>query len=138
MDPCSIAAGLIGLLDVSARLSGKARRIAHTIKNAPAQILALENELEDFRLVLNEVQQAQEQIIAARDVALPAVLSREIERAQRETDELEETVDLVTSTGKNVGIRWLRKQSHIYIHKSRLREIRQRIQELLVTHNAFV
>jgi hypothetical protein len=137
-DPFSILAGILSLIDVSARLSSKTRFIARTVKNAPSEILALGNELEDLRVVLNEAENGQqEMVVALKDrPALHISLVEEIAKAREKVVQLEQIIDQVSSVEGHMRIRWLRKQRQIQVFQLELRKIRQRIQELLVSFNA--
>jgi chromosome segregation ATPase len=138
-DPFTIVAGILSLVDVSARLSSKTRYIARTIKHAPAEILALGNELEDLRVVLHEVESCQEELsLMLKDrPAVHTSLVDEITKARDQVLQLEDVIDHVSSGEGNMRLRWLRKQRHIHDVQAELRKTRQRVQELLMSFNVY-
>lgn len=55
MDPLSIAASIVALMGATEGIAVGINKLA-SLKNAPASVLALNNELSDLRLVLAEIQ----------------------------------------------------------------------------------
>ena len=55
MDPLSIAASIVALIGAAESIAVGINKLA-SLKNAPASVLALNNELSDLRLVLAEIQ----------------------------------------------------------------------------------
>jgi hypothetical protein len=137
MDPFTIIVGVLGTLDASTRLASKASKIIATLKNAPADILALMNELEDLRVVLNEAEFAREKIenAAQGNPSLHSALRMELESARLEVDELEIILDNTWNMKMQKRITWLRKQGNIEKRRAQLRNCRERLRDLLVTHN---
>ena len=137
MDPLSVAALVLNAIDVSAKVSGKVTRLAISLKNAPADILALANEIEDLRVVLHEAQGAREILEAAKkdNPSFLEALCREIRHAQTQVDILDDVIDVALAANKARRWVWVRQESHIARRKLELRQSRERIQELLATHN---
>jgi len=140
MDPFTVVVGVLGTLDASTRLASKAANIVATLKNAPGDILALVNELEDLRVVLNEADTARERLEHATQgsASLLSALRMELETARFEVDELEIILDKTWSLKMQKRIMWLRKQGDIEKRRARLRACRERLRDLLVTHNVYV
>ena len=55
MDPLSIAASIVALIGAAESIAVGINKLA-SLKNAPASVLALNNELSDLRIVLAEIQ----------------------------------------------------------------------------------
>ncbi|KAI0424611.1 ankyrin repeat-containing domain protein [Xylaria sp. FL1042] len=127
-EPFSILSATAGLADVSVRTSLKLRSLISEFKNAPALILALSNELTEISVVF-------ERINKSRQVCFLDCLGRQLNDARTILTDLE-ALTAVLSPGKpaNKGFRWLRQKKHAAKLKSRLKEVRERINELLVAH----
>ncbi|KAI0506307.1 hypothetical protein F5B22DRAFT_624390 [Xylaria bambusicola] len=138
-DPFSILAGAAGLADVSVRTSLKLRSLISEFKNAPELILALSNETTEISVVLervNESRQAVERLgDLQHDTGFLDCLGRELNDARTILTDLEALAAML-SPGKpaNKRFRWLRQKKHAVKLKGRLKEVRERINELLVAH----
>jgi len=140
-EPFSISAGALGVLDVGTRLSKRLRQITQTWKNAPQEMLSLQNELEDLNLVLDEIQACQQSIVAAsqHDTAVATNLQGYIREARRHFETLESSLDEMSRLKKyKKKFQWVREQGKISGIQKQIRVVRERIKDLLVTHNVYV
>jgi len=113
-EPFSISAGALGVLDVGTRLSKRLRQITQTWKNAPQEMLSLQNELEDLNLVLDEIQACQQSIVAAsqHDTAVATNLQGYIREARRHFEMLESSLDEMSRLKK------YKKKENVYLYYS--------------------
>lgn len=139
-DPFSVIAGVLGTLDASTRLASKATKIILTLKNAPSDILALANELEDLRVILDEAETARWRLEkeAVGSPTMVAALRAELNNARSQIDELGEIVDRTWEMKAQRRVTWLRKQGDIGRRMTSLRLCRERLRDLLTTHNVSV
>ncbi|KAK3367699.1 ankyrin repeat-containing domain protein [Podospora didyma] len=137
-DIIALVGGTIKILDVLTRGSMGLWEIIQTWKSAPDALLALRNETEALRIVLDTVREAQQLIesAAASDAAFATTLAQEMATAEVSALELTTAVDKL-SFGRDFRrkARWLRHQGKIDLLKTRFRDVRERIQALLVVHN---
>jgi len=137
MDPFTIVVGVIGTLDAGTRLSSKASSLISKLKNAPADILTLMNELEDLRVVLNEAGLAGEKLedAAHTNSTLHSALREVLQSAHLQIDELETIIDRTQGMKLQQRITWLRKQGNIEKRRAELRSCREQLRDILATHN---
>ncbi|KAI1423227.1 hypothetical protein F5Y12DRAFT_553733 [Xylaria sp. FL1777] len=139
-DPFSLLSAAAGLTDVSIRASLKLRTLISDFKNAPALILDLSNQITEISLVLERVKESRQAVEtlgdAQHDAGFLACLGGELDKAGGILIELESLAARL-SPGKpaNQGFRWLRQKKHAVKLNNRLKEVRQRINDLLVAHN---
>lgn len=139
-DPFSILAGAAGLADVSVTTSSKLHSLISEFKRAPDLILALSNETAEISVVLERVNESRQVVEsvgdAQHDAAFLAALDSQLNSARDILTELE-SLAVLLSPGKpaNQGFRRLRQKKHATKLRSRLKEVRERINELLVAHN---
>ncbi|KAI0403872.1 hypothetical protein F4802DRAFT_569705 [Xylaria palmicola] len=138
-EPFSILSAAAGLADVSVRTSLKLRSLISEFKNAPALILALSNETAEISVILervNESRQAVERLgDSQQDTGFLDCLRGQLNDARTILADLEALTALL-SPGKpaNKRFRWLRQKKHAANLKDRLKEVRERINELLIAH----
>lgn len=136
MDPLSIAASLIALIGAAEKIAVGIDKLA-SLRNAPASVLALNNELSDLRLVLREVEPLIEKhydaIASERTTPVPApgdsTLLRSIQRAKVKLVELESIVQnrLMVRMGVKDKLAWTFEQDKVVKAKDDLRTARLNI-----------
>ncbi len=136
-EPFSILAGAAGVADVAAKTLSKLRELVSEFKIVPALILALSNEVAEIRVVLERVEDSRQAVESAGgaqpDSAFLADLDGQLGTARAILAELETlAVALRAGNSPSERFRWLRKRKHVARLKGRLREVRGRINELLV------
>lgn len=140
-EPISLIASVAGLLDVSLRSSKALHSLQSQLKNAPNLIRALSNEVEDLKVVLARVEDTAKASKAGgqHDPSI-AVTIIDIEAQLVKAKAI--LADLDTLTKKLAAekptlkrIKWCLKQSRASELQNALKEIRTKINELLVAHN---
>ena len=136
MDPLSITASLIALIGAAESIAVGINKLA-SLRNAPASVLALNNELSDLRLVLREVEpllQKHYQALAhTQSSPFPAsgnsTLLISIQRAKVKLVELESIVQsrLMVRMGIRDKLAWTYEQDTIIRAKDDLRTARLNI-----------
>ena len=136
MDPLSITASLIALIGAAESIAVGINKLA-SLRNAPASVLALNNELSDLRLVLREVEpllQKHYQALAdTQSSRFPAsgksTLLISIQRAKVKLVELESIVQsrLMVRMGIRDKLAWTYEQDKIIRAKDDLRTARLNI-----------
>ena len=90
-DPFSIALGVITVIDVTAKCAKTLNTLIREYKHAPDEVLALNNEIEDYRLVLSQLEDAATQI---RSPATLSRLDKILVEAENKVNELQDLVVL--------------------------------------------
>ncbi|KAI1171883.1 ankyrin repeat-containing domain protein [Nemania sp. FL0916] len=139
-DPFSILAAAAGLTDVSVRASSKLGIIISEFKNAPALILALSNENQEIKIVLERIRESKQAVESLGDTqhdeAFLASLDSQLNDARAILTDLESLAALL-SPGRpaSKGFRWLRQKKRATKLKAMLKEVREKINESLVVYN---
>jgi hypothetical protein len=139
MDPFSIFVSVATLLEVGMRVSIELGGVVRTWRNAPPAIFALYNEISDLNVVLDHTRSAG-QVVDAKgakyDTHFLETLEGHLRQARKLLDDLETLVlelkDLSTVKKK---YKWVFKNSEASSLQHRLREVRARINELLIAYN---
>lgn len=136
MDPLSISASIVALIGAAEGIAIGINKLA-SLKNAPASVLALNNELSDLRLVLGEVQPLLEKHYrtsadgncSLADPAGDSTLLPSVQRAKVKLVELEVIVRnrLMARMGVVDKLAWAFEQEKILRAKDDLRTARLNI-----------
>lgn len=132
-----IIAGALGVLDVSKRGIDHLDHVCSRWRNAPQELLDLRNEVEDLRVVLDQVMEAKLTIETAsrQDAPLAAALDEQYRKANDQITALEEILnDLNGIASYKKKYKWVRKEGKIEVIKMQVRRVRQTISSLLITH----
>jgi hypothetical protein len=146
MDPLSITASLVSLLSFSGSCAKDLRKLIHTVRNAPTEILALTNELADLNVLLADlnntsqaIERAPVQSQADREflIALAAQLAKADSKLMQ-LDSLASILSTRTSDGDAKFQRsiWLKKKSLAIRIQQELAEIRQSLGLLFTSNTA--
>lgn len=140
MEPVSFAASLVALIGAADAIAVGINKIA-SLRNAPASVLALNNELSDLRLVLREVEPLiQKHYLAHPDKQTPlfpasgdSTLLLSVQRAKIKLVELESIVQnrLMVRMGVKDKLAWTYEQEKIRMAKDCLRTARLNISAAL-------
>lgn len=146
-DPLSICSATLSIIDASVRLSGRLRGVVKLWKDAPAEILALQDEILDLSVVLGHARSASE------DTSTTAALRTayyqharntnvhvDLERELRNIGDLLKGVDEFVSRlleMRNIRKRWswVKGSSAFAIaKKEQIREVRLRVSEIFTAY----
>lgn len=140
-EPISLVASVAGLLDVSLRSSKALHSLQSQLKNAPNLIRALSNEVEDLKAVLARVEDTAKASKASAQHT-PSITATIIDLEAQLLKAKAILADLDTLTKKLAAekptlkrIKWCLKQSRASELQTDLKEVRTKINELLVAHN---
>lgn len=136
MDPLSITAATLALIGAANQVAVGLSKLA-SLKGAPAAILALNNEVSDLRLVLQEAEPLllkHKQATAPSQPTCPqkmvdATFLLSIERAKEKLLDLESVIQnrLMTRLGAIDRLGWLREQDKVRKAQTDLRTVRLNI-----------
>jgi hypothetical protein len=139
MDPLSVVASVASLLEIGMRVSKELNGVIHTWKTAAPSIIALYNEITDLNVVLDHTRSAQETVQAKGakyDAAFLEAMNDNLRQCEKVMVELDTLVVELRSMGNlKMKYKWLRKNSVASEMQTQLRDIRVRINELLVAYN---
>lgn len=132
-----VVAAVVGVVDVGSRVSARLRDITHTWKHAPAEILALSNEVTDITVVLHHTKDACNSTKAvSADSALAKDLDKYINTARSILTELNNILDQLASTRSlRKKVKWIQLKDVVLSKKNELKSTRTEIRELLRAHN---
>ena len=133
-----IAAAAIGILNTGAKASVRLRQTFKTWINAPEELLALHNEVEDLRVVINQISIAGTAVeaVSQQDATFTKALREQIDKAGVYLESLELLLDDISKIKKyKKRYRWVRQEGKVELRKGQFRNVRERIQALLVAHN---
>jgi DUF971 family protein len=139
MDPFSIFASVTTLLEVGLRASKELNGVIRIWKTAIPVIIALHNEVSDLNIVLDQTRLA-EGFVRAKgakyDVGFLEALEHHIHQAQTVLGEINVLIREIKLQGKyKKKYTWLFKHTLARDLQQNLRDVRLRINELLVTYN---
>ncbi|RTE76990.1 hypothetical protein BHE90_008552 [Fusarium euwallaceae] len=143
-EPISLIASVAGLLDVSLRSSKALHSLQSQLRNAPNLIQALSNEVEDLKAVLARVEDTTNASKTSRQhvpviTATTADLEAQLQKAKAVLADLDIlTNNLAAEKPTLKRIKWCLKQSRASELQSELKEVRTKINELLVAHNSCI
>lgn len=136
MDPLSITVATLALIGAANQVAVGLNKLA-SLKGAPAAILALNNELSDLRLVLQETEPLllkHKQAAGSGQPSFPpkmidATFLRSMDRAKEKLLDLESVVQnrLMTRMGAIDKLGWLREQDKVRKAQVDLRTVRLNI-----------
>jgi Fungal N-terminal domain of STAND proteins len=139
MDPLSIIASALTILEVGTKVSKGLSEIINTWNGAPPAILALYNEISDLNVVLDHVSDAQRTVKANGakfDTQFLEALDEHLYQARQLLSQLETLVrELKDLSSVKKKYKWLFKNSEATNLQHRIREVRSRINDLLVAYN---
>ncbi|RSL89936.1 hypothetical protein CEP51_000961 [Fusarium floridanum] len=143
-EPISLIASVAGLLDVSLRSSKALHSLQSQLRNAPNLIQALSNEVEDLKAVLARVEDTTNASKTSGQhvpviTATTADLEAQLQKAKAVLADLDIlTNNLAAEKPTLKRIKWCLKQSRASELQSELKEVRTKINELLVAHNSCI
>jgi hypothetical protein len=143
-DPVSLLACVLGTLEIGTRLTTALNGVLRTWKTAPAEILAIHNEISDLNIVLNYTRNAlpsktQHGENALRNINFREALLKEVDAAKEILDDIDNSISIFSAMQKiKRRVYWLKHNGNIEAKKGQLRSIRIRINELLSTYNVYV
>lgn len=135
-DPLSIASSILSLTD-AAIIIGK---FIHRIRNCPAELLAVNNELSDLRYVLTEVERLQENETVPGGSNLGRILKRAQVAVQEASDIIQKLKGNETGRFSVIDrVKWsVTQKEKVASLISRLREIRFQLDTLIAADTAYV
>lgn len=133
-------AGVVSMIETGLRLSKATYGLLADLKNAPGLIHALKNEVTDIGGVLTHVEDTIKGTEASgttpTSIRLLVDLEKQLEIARIILNDLNIVAQkLVVKTRQRGRFGWHRKRPHIIDLQRKLKEVRRKIIELLVTHN---
>ncbi|KAM0425341.1 hypothetical protein ACHAPT_009397 [Fusarium lateritium] len=140
-EPISLIASVAGLLDVAFRSSKVLHGLQSQLKNAPNLIRALSNEVEDIRAVLARVEDVTKASNASghHSPTISATmidLEAQLRKAKVTLSDLEILTNKLAAEKPTLKrIKWCLNQSRASELQSNLKEVRTKINDLLVAHN---
>jgi Fungal N-terminal domain of STAND proteins len=140
-DPLSVTASVIAVLGAAVNAAQTIQNLIRTLRQAPDELLALSNEVSDFRLVLHEIDlSAQGQDVAYNSTS--AIL-RILSRAEAKLDELDRFVKgfvrpHLSTVTKVDRVRWMKEKNNAQAIQSELRAMRMDLATLLVAKTSYV
>ena len=137
MDPFSLTVGILTLLGAGGTI-GKALKKIITL-NPPDVLLALNNEVNDLQIVVQNVSDLLHQHSKVTQAAQTSSISFALEKSKRTLATLESTIayELTTTTGKENELRldryaWFRQERKVLRIKNDIRDDRFRLLEALI------
>lgn len=139
MDPFSVAAGVVGVLDSGIRLASGLRSLIETWRASVPEILSLHNEVADLNVILHRTEAARLGVLLTatkQDAVFAEALMDHLQQAESHLLAIEKLVAHVRSlVGSRRRFEWLRQKSRAERMKRDLRRVRVRINDLLLAHN---
>ncbi|KAK4200931.1 ankyrin repeat-containing domain protein [Triangularia verruculosa] len=138
-DPLSIASGVASLLNVAGRTATCLYEFQQDLKHGPDLILALSNEVSDLILVLDRINEAQEtlQMLARQEsTGYVSALGTQLDKVREVLSRLEALAASLSKQKRSMQrIKWCLRQNKAAVLKSEVREVRLRINEIMMAHN---
>lgn len=129
----AIASGI----DITARTSFEVARLIHEWKDAPAQVLSLDEEIKDSRQAAVQLKNFCENLDTNADALYISTISSQVRKAEPYWVRLEEIVQsLRDPTGRLHKERWIKRASKAASLQGRLRELRFATLEILSIYTA--
>ena len=148
MDPFSITASVASLLSFSGSCAKDLRKLIHTARSAPTEILALTNELADLNILLadlNNTSQAIERapIRSQADGDFLIALAVQLGKAESKLTQLHSLASTFSTRATDGSIKfqrykWLRNKSSAIKVQRELAEVRQSLGLLFASNTAYV
>lgn len=139
-DPFSVFSAAAGVLDIALRATKALHGLCSELREAPALILALSNETADVSVVLGRVDEARANLARLeRDKMFFVALDCHLTTARAVILRLEALISaLQVRSGSIKRIKWCLRKNKASALKDDLRDVRQRINEILTAHIACV
>ncbi|KAK3389818.1 ankyrin repeat-containing domain protein [Podospora didyma] len=139
-DPLSIITSVGGLLALTARTSRSLHTLFSELKNGPALIIGLSNEVADLSLVLDQVGNAKETFERLDPVVNAAFVTSLGSQLEKAGDVLSKLDDLTTSLAKRKRsmqrLKWTLHEGKATELKDKMRDVRRRIHEMITAHSS--
>ncbi|CRK44313.1 hypothetical protein BN1723_000999 [Verticillium longisporum] len=131
-----ILAGVVGVLDVGSRVSKRLRSLRRAWKNAPREILQLQNEITDFRVLLCYTRDLCDAADGCSEEDLSKSLERHLTSANACLDSLERLLndDNLKEISK-MRYWWIRRKNAVILERNRLNEAHRSIKMLCDVFN---
>ena len=127
MDPLSITAGSLAFLSAGGKVVEQLKKLI-TLRHAPDELLALNNEVSDTYSVINYTEDILRRQLENGVASVPPDLTRALERSKASVLALEEFLayvgTVISSSANQPRVdksRWLRRMKEIENHKERIR-----------------
>src|SRR3569833_150985 len=141
-DPFSLIAAAIGVLDVGIRTGSELASLGRAWLTAPDEIMAVQNEVSDLQAVLHHSTEALRSVplgLANNRASFASALNAQLEQARALLDDLSLIVNkILAMTPKRRRAMWTRERSSVNGIRTKLREPRARIHEMLISHGLYV
>ncbi|KAK3386478.1 hypothetical protein B0H63DRAFT_540372 [Podospora didyma] len=142
-DPLSALSGIVSLIDITTRASASLHKLYMELKNAPTLILALANEIADLTVVLDRASGARDtlgRLDPAENAGFVTALSALLDKAKDILSRLEMlSKDLLRQKWSSVKrVKWSLTQSKATSLKNEVREVRIKMNEILIAHNSAI
>jgi hypothetical protein len=126
-------------MDTGTRLSTALSNIIKIWINAPAEVMAIHNEITDLTIFLDHLRSAGRNVEAnttLQDESLVKALNEELATAHVILTELETMLNQLLEMRKfKKGLKWIRQNPVMEKKKASLRNVKLRIHDLLWAHN---
>ena len=138
-----IISAVLGVLDVSTRGSQRLHQVVKAWINAPAEILALHNEIVDLRYLLDNIRDAQAVVEVEADAqgnyGFVTALRTQLRRAEEHFQSLNGILDELSKIKKyRKKTKWICRERRVEQLKNGIRLVREHINNLLQVHNMYV
>lgn len=141
-EPLSCIVSATALLNYAVHMSGDLRSLLSSLKNAPDLIIALSNEIADITVVLSrvsEVARMEGDISSSQTDHFIALLDSHLDQAKSILEDLNNLSKTLQGTKPSLRrLKWVLKSSNAAELKVKLREVRFRINEILLAYNTYV
>ncbi|KAK3080044.1 hypothetical protein LTS18_003269 [Coniosporium uncinatum] len=141
VEPFSIISAAAGLFDVSLRTSTTIHSICKDIKNAPALLAALSNEIVDLGVVLNTIVHAKRTEAEkgggiVEEVGFAAAVDAQLGRGRTILKDLTRMIDELNAKNTTIKrVQFALKKNRAAALKDQLRDVRGQLNDILMAHN---
>jgi hypothetical protein len=139
----------LSIIDVAIRSSNAIQELVTVWHDAPAEILALSNEINDSRVVLTQAHNLFQRIEAAPTAlddlrSCSVMIERQVEQAKPIWNRLDKLLREIkddqkdpNKVSKSVKFRWLKNQSKVETLRAALKEKRLNIMQSMISSSAY-
>lgn len=133
-----IVSAAISVFDVSSHGIQRLQRVVKAWRNAPAELLALQNEAGDLRCLLDEIRNAEAtiKVAAQHNTLFITVLHEQLQKAEDHFHSLSGMLDELAKLKRHKQkFGWIRQEGRVEKLKSDFRQVRENMNTLLLAHN---
>ncbi|KAK3079508.1 hypothetical protein LTS18_004691 [Coniosporium uncinatum] len=144
VEPFSIISAAAGLFDVSVRTSTTIHSICKDIKNGPALLAALSNEIVDLGVVLNTIVHAKRTEAekgggVVEEVGFAAAVDAQLGRGKTILKDLTRMIDELNAKNTTIQrVQFALKKNRAAALKDQLRDVRGQLNDILMAHNVSI